>query len=100
MTRDGHERRDARSWSVVITVSGSPDLGTIDLLARLRLTASRTGGKVRVIAEDPRLDELLELAGLRSVVECERQPEPGEEVDVEEVVNVGDSAVGDLEHLD
>jgi hypothetical protein len=40
------------------------DLGTVDALARLALTARRMGARLLVCNASPRLRELLELAGL------------------------------------
>ncbi|WP_053914617.1 STAS domain-containing protein [Streptomyces sp. SCSIO 75703] len=70
---------------------GRAGLGTVDLLARLELTARRAGGRVRLRDPDPALLALLDLAGLR--FETERQPEQREPPrGVEEAVEPGDPA--------
>ncbi|MFJ9720222.1 hypothetical protein ACIRPQ_30530 [Streptomyces sp. NPDC101213] len=71
---------------------GTPGLMTVDLLARLRLTAGRGGGRIRLRAPDPALLALLDLVGLRFEVEGhpeQREPPPG----VEEEVESGEAAV-------
>src|SRR2546423_404981 len=86
----------------------TPDPVLVDLLARLRLVAGRLGAAVVVLGAPPELDQLLAFVGLLAVVpprrvdgsEFCRQPEPREEPGVEEVVDVGDPAVAQLEHLD
>jgi len=45
-----------------------PDLGLVDELARLQLSAQRLGCSVRVRHPSPQLTELLDLIGLREVV--------------------------------
>jgi anti-anti-sigma regulatory factor len=49
----------------------SPDLWTIDALARARLVARRDGCELRLADASPELRELLELAGLAEAVPCE-----------------------------
>jgi ABC-type transporter Mla MlaB component len=64
------------------------DLGTVDALARLQLTARRLGGSVRLRNAPAELRELLALAGLGEVIPCSadsavevgRQPEQREEL--------------------
>jgi ABC-type transporter Mla MlaB component len=64
-----------------------PDIGTVDALAKLQLTARRLGGSVRLWAAPSPLRELLALAGLARVIRCSealpveprRQSEHGEE---------------------
>ena len=95
---------------VVVDVSGysTPDLVLVDVLARLRLVAGRLGAAFVVLGAPPELDQLLAFVGLLTVVPCRqvddselgREPEPREEPGVEEVVDVGDPAVAQLEHLD
>lgn len=95
---------------VVVDVSGysTPDLVLVDLLARLRLVTGRLGAALVVLGAPPELDQLLAFVGLLAVVsprrldgrELDREPEPREEPGVEEVVDVGDPAVAQLEHLD
>lgn len=68
---------------------GPPGLGTVDLLARLQLTARRAGGRIRLRDPDPALHALLDLVGLR--FEVEGQPEEREPaLGVEEAVEPGD----------
>ncbi len=69
-----------------------PDLRLVDALMRLRLAARRCGWQlaVRDLPEDQRgLLELVGLAGLL-VLEPRRQPELGEQLREEEVVQPGD----------
>ncbi|HLX89867.1 MAG TPA: hypothetical protein VKR22_15585 [Acidimicrobiales bacterium] len=86
---------------------GAPDIGAMDQLARLALTARRLG--VRVVLSDvcAELAELIELAGLTgpcglggpaaSAVEVQRQAESREQPlvveEVEEEAHLGDAAV-------
>lgn len=57
---------------VVCDVRGlrEPDLGTVDALARMQLTAQRLGCRVRLDGATSTLRELLALVGLREVVPC------------------------------
>lgn len=48
-----------------------PDLGSVDALARVQLTAQRLGCRVRLDGATQGLRELLALVGLREVVPCE-----------------------------
>ncbi|MBC9730516.1 STAS domain-containing protein [Streptomyces sp. TRM68367] len=85
---------DTGAGVVVCDVAGlgPPGLGTVDLLARLELTAKRSGGRIRLRDPDPRLRALLNLVGLRFEVEGlaeQREPPLG----VEEAVEPGDPAV-------
>ncbi|MET9501150.1 STAS domain-containing protein [Streptomyces sp. NPDC006622] len=71
---------------------GTPGLTAVDLLARLRLTARRGGGHIRLRAPDPALLALLDLVGLRFEVEGnpeQREPPLG----VQEEVESGEAAV-------
>ncbi|MEU7414222.1 MULTISPECIES: STAS domain-containing protein [Streptomyces] len=71
---------------------GPPGLAVVDLLARLELTARRSGGRIRLRDADPALRALLGLVGLRFQMEGqveEREPALG----VEEAVETGDPAV-------
>lgn len=71
---------------------GPPGLGCVELLARLQLTARRSGGRIRLRAADPALQALLDLVGLRFEVEGEsEQREPA--LRVEEAVEPGDPVV-------
>jgi ABC-type transporter Mla MlaB component len=47
-----------------------PDIGAIDALARLQLTARRLGGHIRVRAANTDLRRLLRLAGVEGIVGC------------------------------
>jgi ABC-type transporter Mla MlaB component len=58
----------------------NPDMGTVDALARMALTARRLGRHVELRRARPDLRELLELAGLgRLAVEVRRKAEEREE---------------------
>ncbi|MEV7992871.1 STAS domain-containing protein [Streptomyces sp. NPDC086077] len=71
---------------------GPPGLGTVDLLARLALTAKRAGSGIRLRDPDPALHALLDLVGLR--FEVEGQPEQREPpLGVQEAVEPGDPSV-------
>ncbi|WP_406122853.1 hypothetical protein [Streptomyces sp. NBC_00989] len=71
---------------------GPPGLGTVDLLARLALTARRAGGRIRLRDPAPGLRALLDLVGLR--VEMEGQVEQREPaLRVQEEVEPGEPAV-------
>jgi len=48
-----------------------PDMVTVETVARLGLTARRLGCRLRVAGGGERLAELLELTGLRGVVDLE-----------------------------
>ena len=64
---------NARGGATVVCDVGAladPDVGTVDALARLQLTASRLGGEIRLRDSSQELRELLDLAGLRQVVQC------------------------------
>jgi hypothetical protein len=63
------------SW--VLEGQGSPDLGTVDGLARLKLLMGRIGGSVTLTELSPSLQDLLDLTGIG--VEMEGQSEFGEE---------------------
>ncbi|MCU1451165.1 MAG: hypothetical protein JWP02_3335 [Acidimicrobiales bacterium] len=81
-----------------LVLSGPPDLGIVDALARLQLAARRLGCAVRVFGACDELRELLDLAGLRQLlgsdeelgIEMGRQTEELEQARVEEVVQPGD----------
>jgi hypothetical protein len=63
------------------------DAATLDLLARLQLSARRLGIEVRLLGASPELQELVAFAGLTHAlrVEVEREAEEREEpLDVEE----------------
>lgn len=56
------------------------DLGTVELIALIRLCATECGDQVRLVNVSPGLAELLDLCGLGEVlgVEVERHPEERE----------------------
>jgi hypothetical protein len=68
------------------------DLAAVDDLARLQVRALRLGGRIRVREASAELLALIDLAGLAEAlgVEPRRQPELGEELGVQEVVQPGD----------
>jgi hypothetical protein len=78
-----------------------PDLALVDALARLQLAARRLGCSVRLRDPCEQLRELLDLAGLADILpdaaalplEARRQPEGGEQLGVEEVVQPEDPAL-------
>jgi hypothetical protein len=74
----------------------SPDLRTVEALARLQLIARRLGFEVRLCRASTELVELLDFVGLAAVlcVEPRRQPEQREQrVSVEEERELGDPSV-------
>ena len=80
---------------VVCEVSGPPDLGTVDVLARLRLVTRRRGCRLQVRGAPgdlAALAGLLRATGLHDALaaplQASGQPEPGEQPGVEEVVDV------------
>ncbi|MCN9243834.1 STAS domain-containing protein [Streptomyces sp. RY43-2] len=86
--------RASRAGAVVCDVAGlgPPCLGAVELLARVRLTARRAGGRVLLRGPDPGLLALLDLVGLRFELEGQaeqREPPLG----VEEAVEPGDPAL-------
>lgn len=71
---------------------GPAGLAAVNLLARLQLTARRSGGRIRLRGPSPALCALLDLVGLR--FEMEGQPEQREPPrGVEEAVEPGDPVV-------
>lgn len=92
----------SEEWATIVLLAGGgkemahwplmgeerPDLGTVDLLARLALAARRAGCSIQVRGACGELEDLLDLAGLWSEVIGE--PEGGKEVGVEEVVVADD----------
>ena len=74
----------------------SPDLGTVDALARLQLTARRLGFELRLCNGSRELVELIDFAGLSEVLclEPRRQTKEREErLRVEEERELGDPPV-------
>lgn len=75
---------------------GPPGLDAVELLARLQLTARRSGGAIRLRDPTPALLALLNLVGLSFAIEGETEGEPEERepaLCVEEAVEPGDPAV-------
>jgi hypothetical protein len=72
---------------------GRCDLAFVDVLMRMALEAHRGRYRVRIEGAPPELRGLLELVGLADVVALEprREPELGEHLGVEEVVQPGDA---------
>ena len=73
----------------------SPDLALVEALARLQLRARRRGERLRLRNVSDELRRLLELVGLDEVlaVEARREPELGEQLGVDEVVQSRDPPV-------
>lgn len=61
-----------------LTRVAAPSAATVELLARLRLTARRFGGDIRVRGAHPDLVRLLALTGLREVIPVEDGGSAGE----------------------
>jgi hypothetical protein len=70
----------------------TPDLALVDVLLRMRLDAGRRGGAVRLRDVPAALRELLDLVGVAGLLglEARREPEVGEPLGVDEVVQPGD----------
>jgi hypothetical protein len=79
---------------VVGQMADRPELGCVNALARLQLAVRRCGWTLVVRDPHPNLGGLLELCGLAGVIELEPvgQPELGEQLRVDEVVQPGDLA--------
>lgn len=76
----------------------APGLGTVEVLARLRLTARGHGGTLTVTGAGPALRALLRLVGLVELLgEPEEREPPG---GVQEGVEPDDLAVRDLQDLE
>jgi hypothetical protein len=98
-----------RSGAEVIVcdvTKADPDAVTLDAVARVHLAARRHGCSTQLCGASHELIELLDLAGLGSVlpvrlrIEMRREPEEREEpVGVEEERELDDPTVGDLENL-
>ena len=81
---------------IVIDVDTTvPNLALVDSLARLQLAAQRRGCSIRLRNASRALSDLITLVGLAEVlpVEVGREPEVGEQLGVEEVVQPRDPAV-------
>nr|WSY52268.1 STAS domain-containing protein [Streptomyces sp. NBC_00886] len=86
------EATGARVVLVEVVGPGPPGLATVDLLARLDLTARRAGGRIRLRPPAPALRALLDLVGLGFEAEGQvEQREPA--LGVQEEVEPGESAV-------
>jgi ABC-type transporter Mla MlaB component len=80
------EGTDAELVLCDVEALSDPDLGTVDALARLQLTARRLGRRIRLRGACGELQDLLALSGLGDVVpvaaglpvEPRGQPEQGE----------------------
>lgn len=91
---------DGREALTLRLPGGPADLHDVELLARLRLMAVRRGGRLVLRGDGADLRALLTLVGLGGVldghevpgvvVEHGRQPEGGEQLGIEEVVQPGD----------
>ncbi len=86
---------DAPKPIVIDVDSTAPDLCTVDDLARLQLAARRAGCSIELRNASPALRDLIALVGLADVLpfEASREPEVGEQLGVEEVVEPRDPAV-------
>ena len=75
---------------LLFELTGCPDLGVLDALARLQLAAARTGMRCELLTTGASLSELLDLAGLSGVLgQPVRQAEAREQrCCVEEVVQM------------
>ena len=87
------QRGDEEVASWALMCAGRPDLGVVDELARLQLTARRMGCTIWLRDACPELLQLLVFAGLRDVVagsprglQAVGEAEDREEAGVEEVV--------------
>ena len=99
-----HDARDRTTGTLVVVVDDGtelvvgamgparPDLACVNRIARLQLAAGRCGWRVVVRDAHPALGGLLELCGLGGLVgvEVAREPELGEELGVDEVVQPRD----------
>jgi hypothetical protein len=85
---------DEETGTVVARVEARVvDITLIGTLARIALMARRQGRRVRLLDAGPELRGLLELVGLAGAVGVEAggQPERGEDLRVEEVVQARDA---------
>jgi hypothetical protein len=100
---DVHDERDTPTIVVMVVGNGNelvvarldtgaPDLALVDAFVRLQLSARRNGWAMRLVDVSEALRGLLELVGLADVLALEprREPELGEQLGVEEVVQPGD----------
>lgn len=63
-------RHEGPLVSIDVSAMTDPDCGTVEELARVRLTARRLGYEVELRNVPTELHELLDLAGLCKVVGC------------------------------
>ena len=82
----------ARAVLRALLDDGVPDIALVGMLARLHLVALRRGWRLRVRGASAALCELVDLAGLAVVLDLEPRGEPelGEQVGVEEVLQPDD----------
>ena len=87
--------RDAPKPIVIDVNSTAPVLRSVDALARLQLAARREGCSIELRNASAALRDLIALVGLVDVLPLEagREPEVGEELGVQEVVEPRDPAV-------
>lgn len=87
--------RDGTEVMVGEVDASRPDLPLVDALARLQLAAIRRGRRMRLCEPTSELCGLLALVGLGGAlgVEPRRQPEVGEVLGADEVVQPGDPAL-------
>jgi hypothetical protein len=87
--------RDGPTIIVIDVDTTVPTLALVDSLARLQLAAKRRGCSIRLRHASGGLCDLITLVGLADVllVEVGREPEVGEQLGVEEVVQPRDPAV-------
>ena len=70
--------RDSGAEVIVCDVRAlAADARSVDVLARLQLTARRLGRQIRLVRASPELDDLLSFLGLSSVVGCGRTQRTG-----------------------
>jgi hypothetical protein len=100
------DARDSLTTLVVVIDDGTevvvgrmdacrPDLALVAVLARLDMAARRHGWSLRVLGAPPELRGLVDFCGLAGVLALEAigQPELGEELGVDEVVEPADPSV-------
>lgn len=68
----------------------APDVATVDMLARMELSARRFGWRLRLRNAGPALRELLRLCAVELPVDGPREAEQGEETGVDEEVDGAD----------
>lgn len=91
---------------VVLTAPGPVDVDLLDALARLALSARRTGCELRVHSESADLQHLAVLTGLSEALafvtesgQAQRQAQSSEQLGTEEVMHVRDPSTRDLQDL-